>query len=184
MRREQAKAAARSRAHTTAGSLTPTSSLGPASPQPASQPMTARRRPRAARPLAGRRGSEGGGAGERATAGIRFPPQSPGPPLSPPLAPGVSSRRPEPIRQLPRPNPLSYWPLRALGLFWREQQGLKSIWSGVLGYRCGPRGILCPRPQNWAANGGQGSALGEPGAEGSRRPGVRGVTRVLEQNLG
>lgn len=146
--------------------------------------MTARRRPRAARPLAGRRGSEGGGAGERATAGIRFPPQSPGPPLSPPLAPGVSSRRPEPIRQPPRPNPLSYWPLRALGLFWREPQGLKSIWSGVLGYRCGPPGILCPRPQNWTAKGGRGSALRGPGAEGSRRPGVRGVTRVLEQNLG
>lgn len=76
-----------------------------------------------------------------------FPPQKPGDRPLPPLAPGVSSRRPEPIRQLPRPNPLSYWPLRALGLFWREPQGLKVFGWGSWDIVAGPGHPLSKTPE-------------------------------------
>lgn len=163
---ERAKAAARSAAHTTAGSLTPTSSLGPASPQPASQPIAARRRHRAACPLAGRRGSAGGGApGENHSWNPVPTPKPRTAPLSS-SRPGVRSRRPEPMRRLPRPNPLSYWPLGSLGLPWRKPREIGVFGAGSWDGAARPHRILCPRPFNWTIAGGRGSALGGPGGKG------------------
>lgn len=88
--RERAKAAARSPAHTTAGSLTPTSSLGPAFPQPTSQPIAVHHRSRAALPLVGRRASAGGSTGGENHSWNPVPTPKPGPPFYPPLAPGFA----------------------------------------------------------------------------------------------
>lgn len=51
---------------------------------------------------------------------------------------GVRSRRPEPIRRLPRPNPLSYWPLGSLGLPPREPRGSRAFGAGSWDSAVGP----------------------------------------------
>lgn len=69
------------------------------------------------------------------------------------------------------------------GTLLEEPQGLKSIWRGVLRYRCGPPGILCPRPQELDRKGGWLSS-GRAWCRGKQTARSEGVTRVLEQNLG
>lgn len=130
--REREKAAARSPAHTTAGSLTPTSSLGPAFPQPISRPIAVRHRSRTALPLVSRRASAGGGTGGEPQLESGSHPKTTTAFL-PSSCPRVRSRRLGPIRRLSRPNPLFYWPLGSLGLPWEGASRNQSIWHLVLG---------------------------------------------------
>lgn len=65
-------------------------------------------------------------------------------PLPLPLGP---LRRPEPIRRLPRPNPLSYWPLGSLGLPWREPRGIREFAAGSWDSAAGPRHPLSTTPE-------------------------------------
>lgn len=164
----------------TAGSLTPTSSLGPASPsQPRSQsPRAAGPEPPAHWPAAV--AVRAGAPRERTTAGIRVPPRSPGPPLSPPLGPG--SVPPEAGANETAPQTEPTFPLAAgvSGTPLEEAPGNRSIWRGVLGWR-----LLCPRPFNWTVAGGAGPSSGRAwGKRGGRRPGMWGVTWIPDRNLG
>lgn len=98
--------------------------------------------------------------------------------------PRVHSRRPEPIRRLPRPNPLSYWPLGSRGLPWRKPREIRVFGAGSWDRAARPHRLLCPRPFHWTVAGGRGSALGGPGERGRPATRVWGATWIPGRNLG